>query len=243
MKTIRNSFTAFETMRGCKQAIFAILICLGAGVGCKTCPPSEIAMIHAQKSSTLIEWLNETHLPNGYQPDPVFSSEICSELSARHQVDFLLGQLDASNSPDAREWLVSDVLRSINDRRIYKAFSERLSDKEDRDSYYIALYLAQRGNASALATLNRHYFQYPVASYEWEVAVAAFGKFRYMPAATNVYGDLNAGDLGLAGTACGALQEMFPDSPRKFVSPAEAEAYFGKRISGITNARATREEP
>ena len=230
-------------MRGCKRAIFAILICLGTGAGCRTGPPSETAMIHAQKSSKLIEWLNGTHLPDGYQPDPVFSSEICSELSARHQVDFLLGQLNASNSPDAQEWLVANVLRSIDDRRIYRAFSERLSDKEDRESYYIALYLAQRGNVAALATLNRHYFQYPVASFEWEVAVRAFGKFRYMPAATNVYGDLRAANLGLAGNSYGALQEMFPGSPRNLNSPLAAEVYFGKRLDDITNTQATTVAP
>jgi hypothetical protein len=231
-------FTASKIMCCHKKAIFAMLACLAAA-GCQMSQPSETGRIHAQKSETLIAWLNGSHLPDGYAPDPIFSAEICNELLARHQVDFLLGQLNASNSPDAGEWLVANVLYSTDDRRIYNAFLLRLSGKEDRKSYYIALYLAQRGNVAALATLNRHYFHYSVASFEWEVAVSAFGKFRYMPAATNVYGDLNAADLGLASTAYDTLQETFPNSPRDLGSPLAPEVYFGKRLGEITNTQAT----
>ena len=211
----------------------AILACL-VTTACRTVAPYDAAEIHAQKSSTLIAWLNEQQLPddeNLTNQGDTFLPDICSELLARRQVNFLLDELNASNTPDANEWLVSGVLYCIDDRRVYDAFIARLSDKEDRESYYIALYLAQRGNTAALATLNRHYFKYPVASFEWEVAVAAFGKFRYMPAASNVVDSLNAANLGLAGTACGTLQEMFPDSPRKFISPAEAEIYYKKRLN------------
>lgn len=227
-------------MHGCKHIIFAILTCL-AVTGCQSHPTSEAREIHAQRSSTLVAWLNEEQLPeneNLTNQDDEFFPDICSELSARHQVDFLLDQLNAKNSPESREWIVSNVLFGMNDHRIYGAFLKKLSDKEDRENYYIALYLAQRGNMQALATLNRHYFQYPVASFEWEVAVAAFGKFAYMPAVTNVYGDLNAANLGLAGTAYGSLQEMFPGSPTNLGSPLAAEVYFGKRLDQLTNTQA-----
>jgi hypothetical protein len=241
MKNVRvrtvHRVSEIKIMHGRTKAIFAILVCL-ATAGCQMSSPSDAARIHAQKSSTLVVWLNGK-LPNDLAgADPMFSAEICEELVARHQVNFLLSQLNATNSPDAREWLVSHVLFCINDRRIYNTFVHRLSDKEDRENYYIALYLAQRGNMQALATLNRHYFQYPVASFEWEVAVAAFGKFTYMPAVTNVYGDLNAANLGLAGTAYGALQEMFPGSPTNLGSPLAAEVYFGKRLDQLTNTQA-----
>lgn len=211
----------------------AILVCF-ADMGCRTAAPYDAAEIHAQKSSTLIAWLNEQQLPEDEnltnQADD-FQLNICTELLARRQVNFLLDALNASNTPDANAWLVSGVLYHIEDRRIYDAFVARLGDNEDRESYYIALYLAQRGNMTALATLNRHYFQYPVASFEWEGAVAAFGKFRYMPAATNVVGTLNAANLGLAGTSCDALQKMFPDSPREFIGPSEAKEYYTKRLN------------
>jgi hypothetical protein len=211
----------------------AILVCL-VTTACRTVPPSEVTEIHAQKSTTLIAWLNERQLPEDEnltnQADD-FQLNICNELLARHQVNFLLDALNASNTPDANAWLVSGVLYHIDDRRIYDAFVARLGDNEDRESYYIALYLAKRGNMTALATLNRHYFQYPVASFEWEGAVAAFGKFRYMPAATNVVWTLNAANLGLAGTSCDTLQKMFPDSPREFIGPTAAENYYKKRLN------------
>jgi hypothetical protein len=190
--------------------------------------------IHAQKSSTLIAWLNEQQLPadeNLTNQGDTFLPDICSELVARHQVDFLLDELNASNSPDADEWLVSSVLCSIDDRRIYNAFVPRLNDKEDRESFYIALYLAQRGNTSALATLNWHFYQYQVASYEWAAACDAFGKFKYMPAASNLVECLDTPFLNASAAACGALQKMYPGSPTRFYDPSEAEHYFKKRLN------------
>ena len=98
---------------------------------------------------------------------------------ARHEVDFLLASLDASNNEEVRKWLVSGVLYHIDDPRIYDAFTRRLNDKEDEESYYVANYLAKQGNTAALATLNRHYFQYPVSSWQWSYTVELFGKYRY----------------------------------------------------------------
>lgn len=219
-----------------KTALFStILICL-AVTGCRTSVPSDdIAEIKAAKSSTLIAWLNEKQLPEDESLtnlSDTFFPAICNELVARHQVNFLLSELNASNTPYASEWLVSEVLCQIDDRRIYNTFALRLGDKEDRESYYTALYLAQRGNVPALATLNRHYFQYPVASFEWAEAVDAFGKYRFMPAASNIVGSLDAASFNLVGSASIALQKMFPDSPKKFIGPSEAEEYYTKRLNG-----------
>ncbi|HTV41760.1 MAG TPA: hypothetical protein VMF08_14355 [Candidatus Sulfotelmatobacter sp.] len=212
----------------------AILVCLVA-TSCRTTPPSEAAEIHAQKSSTLIAWLNEQQLPEDEnltnQADD-FQPSICAELVARRQVNFLLDELDASNTPDASTWLVSDALCCIDDRRIYNAFVPRLNDQEDRESFYIALYLAQRGNTSALATLNRHFYQYQVASYEWAAACDAFGKFKYMPAASNLVDCLDTPFLNASAAACNALQKMYPGSPKRFYDPSEAEHYFKKRLNG-----------
>jgi hypothetical protein len=102
----------------------SVLVCL-ATTGCRMAAPSEAAEIHAQKSSTLIAWLNEQQLPEDEnltnQADD-FQPSICAELVARRQVNFLLDALDASNTPDASAWLVSDALCCIDDRRIYNAF-------------------------------------------------------------------------------------------------------------------------
>lgn len=210
----------------------AILVCVAAKGYC-TAAPSGTPEIRSAKSSTLVAWLNEQQLPedeNLTNQDPSFLAAICDELAARHEVDFLLNELNASNTPDANEWLVSDVLYRIDDRRIYNAFVQRLSDKEDSESYYAALYLAQRGNVPALATLNRHFNQYQVSSMEWADACETFGKFKYMPATSNLVGCLNAASLNASGAACYALQEMFPDSPKEFAGPSEAEDYYIMRI-------------
>lgn len=222
-------------MRTIVNILFLFPVFIGLAVtACRTATSSEMAKIHAQKSSTLVAWLNEEQLPgdeNLTNQDEAFFPDICNELVARRQVDFLLGQLNASNTPAANEWLVSDVLCCIDDLRIYNAFVQRLSDGQDRESYNIAIYLAQRGNAPALATLSRHYFQYPVSSAEWAVACDAFGKFKYMPAASNLVDSLDAASFNLSDAACNALQEMFPGSPKKFTGPSEAEDYYKKRIN------------
>jgi hypothetical protein len=213
-----------------------ISVCL-ATTACRTAAPSEAAEIHAQKSSTLIAWLNEEQLPEDEnltnQADD-FLPNICNELVTRHQVHFLLDELNASNTPEANEWLVSDVLYHIDDRRIYDVFVQRLSDKENRESFYIALYLAERGNIAALATLNRHFYQYQVSSWEWAGACSTFGQYRYMPAVSNLVDCLNAASLNASGASCGALQEIFPGSPKTFYDPSEAEKYYKKRLNENT---------
>ncbi len=224
-------------MSGVKQIFLAALAGLVV-TACRTeqtpdVTSSDVARIHIQKSSVLVTWLDREQRPEDLKDRDPFSTEaaICDELVARHEVDFLLASLNAATNDDAREWLVSEVLYSIDDRRVFEAFARRLGDKEDRESYYVALYLAERGNTAALAALTRHDFQYPVASFEWVSAVEAFGKFRYMPAATNLVESLDAASLNVAAAACNSLQEIYPDSPRHFKGPAEAQNYFSKRLS------------
>ncbi len=218
-------------MLGIKQIILAILVGL-LGTACRTSQPSDAARIHAQKSSELIAWLNWKRLPEDLKDrDPFFSAAICDELVARREVDFLLASLDASTNEDVREALVSRVLYQIDDRRIYDYFANRLDDKEDEESYYIANYLAKQGNPAALATLNRHYFRYPVSSWQWSYTAELFGKYRYMPATTNLVESLDAASLNLSGAACNALQEIYPDSPRHFTGPTEARNYYTKRLN------------
>jgi HEAT repeat protein len=145
-------------------------------------------------------------------------------------VDFLLTTFNTSTNVEVRRWLAMSVLGEIDDRRIYDDLTNHLTDNEDEESYYVAIYLASRGNKTALATLNRHYFNYPVSSVEWAYAAGLLGKYRYTPATTNLVDSLNAASLNLAAAACNSLQEIFPDSPRDFKGPGEAEAYFRKRL-------------
>ena len=219
-------------MLGFKQIVPAILVGL-FGMSCRTSQPSDEARIHTEQSSELVAWLNPKLLPEDLKDrDPFFFQAVCDELVARREVSFLLASLDTSTNENVRDWLVSGVLYYIDDRRIYDNFANRLDDKEDEESYYIANYLAKRGNTAALATLNRHYFQYPVSSWQWSYTVELLGKYRYMPATTNLVESLNAASLNLSGAACNALQEIFPDSPRHFTGPAEAKNYYTQRLDG-----------
>lgn len=222
-------------MSGVKQIILAVLAGLVV-TACRTTQTpdvtrSNLARIHAQKSSELVAWLEWQRMPEDLQGgDPAITAAICDELVARREVDFLLASLNVQTNEDAREWLVSDVLSCIDDHRVYEAFARRLDDKEDRESYYVALYLADRGDTAALATLNRHYYNYGVSSLEWASAVEAFGKFRYTPAVTNLVDSLNAASLNVSAAACNALHKLYPDSPAHFYGPAEAQDYYSKRL-------------
>jgi hypothetical protein len=232
-------------MSGLKQLILAIFLGLVV-TACQTTQNSDAARIHSQKSSELVTWLNWERLPEDLKDrDPFFAEAICDELLVRREVGFLLDSLNASTNEDVRTRLVSAVLYRIDDSRVYDAFSQRLSDKEDEESYYVASYLAKRGNSAALSTLNRHYFQYPVSSWQWSYTVELFGKFRYMPAATNLVESLDAAaSLNLSAAACDALGEIYPDSPRHFEGPTEAKNYYIKRfIEAPHYYRCTRQEP
>lgn len=222
-------------MSGVKQIVLAVLVGLVVPA-CRTAQTpdvtsSDAARIHVQKSSELVTWLDWEQRPEDLKDrDPFFTEAICDELVARREVDFLLASLNAATNSDAREWLVSDVLYRVDDHGVFEAFARCLGDKQDRESYYVALYLAERGDTASLATLNRHYFQYLIASYEWASAVEAFGKFKYIPAATNLVESLDAASLNVSGAACNSLQEIFPDSPRDFSGPGEAKNYYSKRL-------------
>ena len=222
-------------MRGVKQIILVILAGL-MGTACRTRQTSDAARIHIQKSSELVDWLNWERMPEDLKDrDPFFLEAICDELVAWREVEFLLASLNASKKEDVREWLVSEVLYRIDDRRVYDVFAQRLGDKEDEESYFVTLYLAKRGNTAALATLNRHYFQYPVSSLQWSYTAKIFGKFRFMPAARKLVESLEAASLNLSAAARSALQEIFPDSPRHFSGPTEARNYYIKRLSETPN--------
>jgi len=218
-------------MSGIKQIILAVLVGLVV-TACRTTQTSDAARIHIQTSSELVTWLNWERLPEDLKGrDPFFAEAICDELVARGEVGFLLASLNASTNQAVRTYLVSAVLYRIDDGKVYDAFAKRLSEKEDEESYYVASYLAKRGNAAALSTLNRHYFHYPVSSWQWSYTVEFFGKFKYVPATTNLVESLDAASLNLSAAACNALQEIYPDSPRHFEGPTEAKNYYIKRLS------------
>lgn len=209
---------------------FVFLLGLVA-TACRTGVSSDFS-VHGQQSSELINWLGWTNAPERIKRGhPGLDYEICNELLSRREVDFLLASLNNMPEGRARTLLVVRVLYLIDDQRIADAFAARLNDQETVESYFIANYLAQRGNTAALAMLNRHYGRYPISSYQWAYTVALFGKYHYQPAASNLVESLEDPSLNLSYAASVALHELFPDSPTDFKTPAEAKAYYLNRLA------------
>ena len=218
-------------MSGVKLIIVAVLVGLAA-TACRSTQKSERARVHAQQSPELVAWLDWQRLPKDLkQHDEFIDEAICDELAARHEVNFLLASLNAATNEDVRDHLVAGVLYRLDDRRIYDAFTQRLGDQEDWESYYVAAYLAKRGNPAALATLNRHFYRYPVSAWQWSFTVAAFGEFKYAPAATNLVNSLDAASPSIAAAADGALRALYPDAPKNLGGPTEARNYYLKRLN------------
>lgn len=214
-----------------------MFLCL-LGIGCRSTESYDAARIHAQKSSELLLWLNPSRAPNHFTGgDPEVEQMVCDELIARHETDFLLESFNSLKDPICRKWLVCDILYSIDDPKIYAAFAARLNEEEDEESYCIADYIARRGNTAALAVLNRHYFKYPISSAQWSYTVELFGKYKYSPATSNLIDSIDAASLNLAAASCDALQQIFPDSPKEFKGPSEAQEYYTRRIEKDAQAR------
>ncbi len=201
-------------------------------IGCRTVTSFNPATIHAAKSAELISWLDTNRVPKRLgNHDPEFSLAVCNELAARHEIDFLLQSVHNPQNANIRTLLISSVLYQIEDEKVLTAFRSLLSDTENEDSYYIANYLAKHGDPTAFATLNRHYFQYPVSSWQWSYTVELFGQYKYVPATTNLIESLDAASLNLSGAACHALQQIIPDSPKHFSGPTEARNYYLKKLN------------
>jgi hypothetical protein len=224
-------------MHGVKQIIplfVAVMV-----MACQTTQTSDAGRVRKQSSSQLVAWLKWDNLPDDLkQRDPAFAAAVCHELVARREVGFLLASLNGSTNEEVRTHLISSVLYQIDDRRIYDTFAQLLTENEDEDDYFIASYLAKRGYTAALSTLNRHYYQYPVSSWQWSYTVLLFGKFKYMPATTNLVESLDAASLNVSAAACNALQKIYPDSPRKFEGPKDAEIYYSERLKGASHEMA-----
>src|SRR5882724_3625114 len=120
------------------------------GVTCRASQSSDAVRIHTQNSSTLVDWLNWERVPKDLKDrDMFFWVAIGDELTARREVGFLLASLNSEHDEFAHNWLISHVLFQIDDGRVYDNFMRRLNDTLDEGSFYIALYLAQRGNTAA----------------------------------------------------------------------------------------------
>ena len=182
----------------------------------------------------LIRWLDYSKMPdnlkalgNDYTD---VSVAICDELVKRHDIPKLLAALDSPDSGvrSVRRYLTGFILFGMHSPEITKAFEARLNEKTDEDDYYVAQYLAERGNRRALEILNRNYFQYPVSSWQWSYTAGLFGRFDYRPAIPNLVKSLNAASLNLVSGAASALRLLYPDAPEKFETLEACHTYFAE---------------
>jgi len=208
-------------------------------------PPTDLSQY---KTEDLIRWLDWSQMPDNLKAaediDPTCG--IAGELTRRREISKLLAALETTDSPIVRIYLTRSVLYQMDSPEIVKAFESRLRDNTDEDNYYVAEYLAKRGNRKALEILNRHYFEHgvfgwPVSSMQLAYTAELFGVHGYRPAIPNLVNSLDAAVLNLAWSAEGALELLYPDAP-KFKNSGECRAYFATRAAkefGATAQEAT----
>ena len=151
---------------------------------------------------------------------------------ASDTVGELLSQLSRTQEESDRVLIIMHDLWNLDDSRIEKEFMKRLSPQPTEEAYYVAQYLAKKGNTIALEILNKNYFMYPISSWQWSFTVREFGRHKYAPAIPNLIESLNAASLNVVDEAYLALRVFFPDSPTNFRSLEEMKTYFEKRRHG-----------
>jgi hypothetical protein len=165
---------------------------------------------------------------NRYWPDidPVGVQE---EAGKRVALEELLEALRRSHDSAQRQ-AITDILYSREDARIAATFRSLLGDGEDRAAYWMACYLAERGDERALAALNKSYHSWPVSSLEIATATRLFGDRFYYPAAPRLIDSLNAASLNLADAALKSLLKLYPGAkPDDIDSIAHAQSHFRNR--------------
>lgn len=211
------------------RLLIAILVLLLASIAVA----AEPLRLHSRPTRELISWLYYPDAPKSVQDEfDLVPLRVCDELQTRN-VDRLLDALRSEKNPVIRQTLVTSVFYQMKHRRITETFSRLLSEKEDEESYYIANYLAKNGDERALATLNRHAWQYPVSSAQWACTLELFGKYLYRPAAATLLDSLDAASLNAVFAAEKALHRLYPDAPEGFSSLSAARQYFQSRVKGV----------
>lgn len=158
----------------------------------------------------------------------LFALSCAHQPRQRDDVSRLLDSFAATSDEDERTEIVLELYK-MDDPRIVAVFRANLSRDASRLHYFIAQYLAKRGEEKALAILNENYFEYPVSSQQWAYSVHAFGQYRYTPAIPNLIKSLQAASLNVVDEAVWSLRQIFPGSPESFGTPEEAVAYFTGR--------------
>lgn len=159
----------------------------------------------------------------------VFLCALTLNAFAGDKVDELLSQLSDAQDESARAHIIAFDLWNIDDPRIEKEFVKRLSPEQTEEAYYVAQYLAKKGNRKALEILNENHFSYPISSWQWSYTLKEFGRQKFTPAIPTLIYYLDAASLNVVDEAFEALLVFYPDSPTSFQSLEEMKTYFKKR--------------
>ncbi|MDD5756928.1 MAG: hypothetical protein WC324_02380 [Candidatus Omnitrophota bacterium] len=150
---------------------------------------------------------------------------------ASDKVDEVLSKLSHAQEESDRVHIISFDLWNLDDPRIECELVKRLSSETTQEAYYVAQYLAKKGNKKALEILNRNNSGYPISSWQWSYTLKEFGRYKFVPAIPTLIESLDAASLNVVNEACKALQAFFPDSPATFQSLEEMKGYFMKRYN------------
>lgn len=153
------------------------------------------------------------------------------------QVTVHLNRLARTSDPWQRIQLIKFDLWKNDDPRIGAAFRQLLTTNVTEEAYFVAQYLAKKGDTNALLILNSHNFEYPIPSVQWSCTLRAFGENRFTPAISNLIEDIDAASFNVVDEALTALRVFYPDAPANFTSLETMKAYFAERYSEEANPR------
>ena len=161
----------------------------------------------------------------------VNSSYLYSQSTSRDGVDSLINVYNHQIDIRERSLLLKSALYQTEDDRVESLMRLVLTNSVTEDCYYSAMYLAKRGDSTALAILNKSFWNWPVSSWQMSFTARLFGERKYYRSTDNLIEALEAVSVNLSGEALTALETLYPGAP-KFEAPSTAQKYFKKASSG-----------
>lgn len=209
----KNEHTITALLRGTLLIIFLFLTACFCHQGDETIErigSFEIKKIATYKTADLISFLGSSS--DISEED---QNAIVSELIKRRPVKEALSVF--ANSTDENLRLnICKVLSSLDDPLIEEAFRQSNLVEVSEEAFYCLIYLARKGDKTALFILNKHYGSYPVSTQQWIKAVRLFGQWGYKEATENLLSNVDSMNLNLADAAIESLLKMYPEAPSKF---------------------------
>lgn len=157
---------------------------------------------------------------------------IIGELINRRPVKEAL--MVVTNSTDAHLRLnLYRVLSSLDDPLIVEAFRKSNITEVNEESFYCLVYLARKGDKTALSTLNKNYGKYPVSTQQWIEVVKLFGQWNYKEATQHLLSTVDSMNLNLADASIESLLKIYPKAPSTFNGYEDAKNQLEKYLHEI----------